>query len=476
MSTYLFPLLVIICCLQCWVSGESSAAATTSAGTPVVAAPVVPMGHHNHHSHSHKSNTTTSPHPPITIPTSTSSHHTVKLVRIPQPSKKHRAYYQWNHTLSAFQQIYYPLPDTASYLTPNFLTTSKPKQSMTPADDTSQGQLPVILDIFANKSNGYFVDLAANDYSIGSNTVCLEKYFNWTGICIEPNAIYLQNIVSHRKCTLIASPVYHENDVMIKFHLNDGLGGIVEEGMDNEKAKKDIVELPTVTMNSILDLFAPTPQLHKTQEQLGKVRIIDYLSLDVEGAEYDAIASLDFTRTIFLVISVERPKDILHEVLIRHGYWFLTHAWRQEPFGEMFYIHHSIPRFEELMKKYRASSNLRYSHNYKWHNPTFLLHPEWPLKPGVALSGNEFLHDDDIVKCGEHSRQLYLYKGKKLHAIPSLVVFYKIGGNGEKQRDMSEAIVLSFKFCAKLVEGKDLDETNVVLPASDPFWSEPKSK
>lgn len=45
--------------------------------------------------------------------------------------------------------------------------------------------------IFNHKTNGYFVDLAANDAVNMSNTWSLERYYDWSGACIEANSEYM---------------------------------------------------------------------------------------------------------------------------------------------------------------------------------------------------------------------------------------------------------------------------------------------
>lgn len=389
------------------------------------------------------------------------------IVRARSPGKNYRPFYRWNNTLNAFQQLQYRLPLNSTFVSnSNFFQDYHPENAANPLEDNTQGQQKVLLDIFDGKLNGYYIDLASNDWKFGSNTIDLEHFFNWTGICIEPNSMYFQGILSNRKCTLVASPVYHLNNVMIQFHLDEGLGGIVEKGFDNEKAASNIVELPTVTMGNILNTFAPKSK--------SAVQVFDYLSLDVEGAEYNAVVNFDFSTTIFHVITVERPKDFLHNLLIRNGYWFLTQTWttnsmywRPDPFGEMFYLHYTFPRFTELMNKYRPSATLRYFHADRWHNPTFLLRPSWPLASNASLEYNELVRDGDLLKCGEHSRQIYLYRGKSMHAIPSSDVFLKID---DGKRDFKEVIILSSKFFSKFSVGKEVDERSASLPADDPFW------
>jgi hypothetical protein len=420
-------------------------------------------GRHSHSLHSHKYQ---HDHAQTKITNSASvkqdTNNVTLIVFTPSPSKNHRSFFQWNHYISAFQQLHHALPENSNFVSnPNFFQSYRPISDSNPYVDYSQGQSTALNEIFANKTNGFYIDLATNHWETGSNTFALEIFFNWTGICIEPNQMYAEGILGNRKCTLIMSPVYYENNIMVKFHMAEGLGGIIAKGLDNERASTGIVDIATVTLNSIVHAFAPKPPPTST------VRVLDYLSLDVEGAEFDAIAQFDFAHTIFHVISVERPKDVVHDLLIRNGYWFLAHVWRSEPFGEMIYLHHTCPRFTELMDKYRAKPQVRYNHNYKWHHPTYLLRPVWPLpSANHSLSDNALLTEDDIFRCG--SRQLYLYKGQRSHVIPDLDVFKKIG---DGNRDFNAAINLSAKFCAKLIKGKPLDVDTAGLPSTHAFWT-----
>jgi hypothetical protein len=171
-----------------------------------------------------------------------------------------------------------------------------------PFKDHSQGQLGPILQLLNFPKNGYFIELAANDYESLSNSYDLEYSFNWTGLCIEPNPLYHQNILEHRKCTLIINPIFDKAGILIEFNFNEGLGGIIAPGMDNEKPKKGkVVKLPTVTFQQILTTFLP----HSPPNSSPKV--IDYLSLDVEGGEYEVMMGVNLNEFRFRVISIERP-------------------------------------------------------------------------------------------------------------------------------------------------------------------------
>jgi hypothetical protein len=51
---------------------------------------------------------------------------------------------------------------------------------------------------------------------------------------------------------------------------------------------------------------------------------IDYLSLDVEGFEYEIMRTFPFDEYRFGCLGIERPSRELHELLSNHGYHFVT--------------------------------------------------------------------------------------------------------------------------------------------------------
>lgn len=57
------------------------------------------------------------------------------------------------------------------------------------------------------KSRGYFIDLAANDAIVLSNSRALERDYDWNGLCIEPNPVYHPALLEHRNCTVVGAAV-----------------------------------------------------------------------------------------------------------------------------------------------------------------------------------------------------------------------------------------------------------------------------
>jgi hypothetical protein len=181
------------------------------------------------------------------------------------------------------------------------------------------------------KRNGYFIDLAANDPVKISNTYALETHFGWTGLCLEPNPVYWAGL-SYRTCHTVGAVVGSNTmqEISFKFPNRAGpKGGIVGKQFDNKQPSKfneDHLRF-TVTLRDIFRRF-------------GTPRVIDYLSLDVEGAEYFVMDSFPFHDFQFNVLTVERPSDVLSMLLSSNGYVLLKYLKRNS--GETIWIHKSI--------------------------------------------------------------------------------------------------------------------------------------
>lgn len=131
--------------------------------------------------------------------------------------------------------------------------------------------------LLRNKTHGFFVDLAANDATVLSNTYALETSFHWKGVCIEPNPLYWANLSLQRPgCTIIGAVVGAARLQPVHFRFEAGdHGGIADAGFDNGKRwQRSSERRYTVTLLEIL-----------RERVVGAAPVdIDYLSLDVEGA------------------------------------------------------------------------------------------------------------------------------------------------------------------------------------------------
>jgi len=153
----------------------------------------------------------------------------------------------------------------------------------------------IIEELFKEMPGGFFVDIGANDGFAISNTYALEKKLGWTGIAIEPILRVYEKLKQNRSCLTINACV-SELDGDVDFFELEGdtemLSGIFSkydkrhlERIERESVGGDggkrVIRIPSITFNTLCKNHNVTK--------------IDYLNIDTEGAEYDIIASIDFS-------------------------------------------------------------------------------------------------------------------------------------------------------------------------------------
>jgi len=184
----------------------------------------------------------------------------------------------------------------------------------------------VSCEAFNQKRDGFFLEIGAADGLTFSNTYFLEKKLNWTGICIEANPFYLNKLRTNRICTIVEACL--DNEIHeIEFKSAGLYGGIVDEDTDNLK-KEDNSET-VLMMTQILTEILIRYQAPK---------IIDYMSIDVEGAEYRILKNFPFDSYCFLTITIERPSEDLVSLLEFHNYKIVKII----PGLDTFFIHESF--------------------------------------------------------------------------------------------------------------------------------------
>lgn len=202
---------------------------------------------------------------------------------------------------------------------------------------SQKGQIRFVLEVVFNYAknglyrDGYFVDLAAAHPTQISNTFFLEKWLGWRGVLIDANPSFARLLRDNRVSQVFECAVASTNGAFVDFRVDNGeLGGIVGDAFDNNLAfrakelkKAKILQVQTRTLESILD-EAKAP------------RLIDYLSLDVEGAELEVLKNFNFSKYRFKCMTVERPPLELDLLLDRHGYIQVQHS-----IFDTFYIHKS---------------------------------------------------------------------------------------------------------------------------------------
>lgn len=217
------------------------------------------------------------------------------------------------------------------------------------------GQDEVILKLVnahikkGGSSNKFFVDLASNQARFLSNSLHLEQ-MGWGGLCIEGNPGYWYELAAFRRCTVVGAFVGGTVDgVQVDVALTNGeLGGIVGDGFDNDGKKVD-EQRNLVTISTVF-------------KQVNVPNVIDYLSLDVEGAEYLVMKNFPYDTTKIRFMTVERPTLKLQELFKEKGY--VRNPKDFVSWGETLWFHPNVTLLttEEVDK----ISNLPVNNKFCW--------------------------------------------------------------------------------------------------------------
>lgn len=178
----------------------------------------------------------------------------------------------------------------------------------------------VLEKMFPGVTSGYFLDVGSAHGTLASNSWALEQR-GWTGLCVDPFPIHMEG----RTCRMFRDVVFSETGRSVTFHAAGGLGGIAETlGAWNTVAEKaPAVEFQSVTLRDLLARAGAPPFVH-------------FVSLDIEGAELEALRGFPFDRVRVgawaIEHNLEEPKRSgIRTLLAQHGYE-RVHVWQQDDF------------------------------------------------------------------------------------------------------------------------------------------------
>ena len=167
------------------------------------------------------------------------------------------------------------------------------------------------------KKNGYFIEFGATNGFDLSNTHLLEKEFEWNGILAEPAKCWHSDLKNNRSCNIETACVWSNSNSILTFNevrnaeystiSNFSKSDIHKDNRENGKK----YELITISLIELLEKYnAP--------------KLIDYLSIDTEGSEFEILRNFDFSKYSFNVITCEHnftaSREKLFILLTKHGY------------------------------------------------------------------------------------------------------------------------------------------------------------
>ncbi|NBP15946.1 FkbM family methyltransferase [bacterium] len=200
------------------------------------------------------------------------------------------------------------------------------------------GQDIYVLEYLNYKTDGFFVELGASDGITLSNTYLLEKKYHWTGVLIEPSFEY-ESLVKNRHSQTFKECVSDSEKVLNFIECKDTCteAWASYSHPHNSMLEKNLDELIIINNCETVKRIRPTGVLKKVKTTtlesiLDKAKapnVIDYLSLDVEGEEYNILKNFPFNKYKFRIMTVETNGaepvgTMIRELLHRNGYTFIT--------------------------------------------------------------------------------------------------------------------------------------------------------
>lgn len=210
-------------------------------------------------------------------------------------------------------------------------------------------------DIFFKKKNrGFFLDIGAHDGITFSNTYFLEKERGWGGICIEPIPDVFDKLNQNRRSINVNSCITQKSGVVTfrrVYGYNEMLSGILDL-MDKDHVEQ-IENYSTQTGDIYKDILIESKNINEILKEF-KVKKIDFLSIDTEGAEYEIIKTIDFDKVNITFLSIENnnASTRIKNLLIGKGYKCISSV------TDDFYVktEESILLFRFFVKLYRIKS------------------------------------------------------------------------------------------------------------------------
>lgn len=207
-------------------------------------------------------------------------------------------------SLYEFHKIAYELPAGE-----NVSASLRRLLDLQPSYGQYQQDLWVALAVGHGKKNGYYVDVGSADGVQISNTYLLDR-MGWQGVCIDPFPRNMQQ----RTCQVFKQPVFAESGKKVQFRAAGDLGGIAS---DLGKYKKYLNEAPMVEFT--------TATLDEILEKAKAPQWIDYMNIDVEGAEVDVLRGFSFDKHQIGALTIEHnfeteKREQIRKLMESNGY------------------------------------------------------------------------------------------------------------------------------------------------------------
>ena len=175
------------------------------------------------------------------------------------------------------------------------------------------------------KKGGWFVEIGGCDGIQFSNTWLLEKSFEWQGVIVEPARCWHKALKANRDCRIDTRFVAGQSNIRMKFQecaipeLSTAEHLLDQDFHSTARRAGIRYECDTVSLDDLLvEHDAP--------------KYIDYLSVDIEGSEFDVLSNFSWNHEIGFIScehNYSATRERIFDLLREKGYErvFEEHSW-----------------------------------------------------------------------------------------------------------------------------------------------------
>ena len=210
-----------------------------------------------------------------------------------------------------------------------------PQRRVMPSESRAQpgGNQDVhCLQFLGGKSGGYYVEVGVADACYHNNTWLLDDAFGWRGLCIDPLATNIEARTRSGRTIHFGVALAGECGTA-EFSVNGAYSGLTEFACSMEHNAKWAGQARSYQTTTV-----PTRTPLQALEAGGAPSVIDYLTVDVEGAEMEVLRAFPFERYAVRFATIETNGDARKERELRsfmrdRGLDFLGHVAHDDYFG-----------------------------------------------------------------------------------------------------------------------------------------------
>ena len=149
---------------------------------------------------------------------------------------------------------------------------------------------------------GFYVDLGANDPRVISNTWFLDRCLGWKGLCIEADPFLAEQLRTSERSCKVVNKCASEKVGTLPYVSNGATGHVAAPGETGVNVT-----------------CAPLSELLRAED----VTNVDFLSIDIEGNEVNALGGSDWDAVPIQLILIETAwsSERLDILLADAGFW-----------------------------------------------------------------------------------------------------------------------------------------------------------